>query len=486
LYTNGKTCRVGIREALTRAGRIRQIAASNPMDNVAILRLLLAVVQWCKPTLTDAERNSLEGADGIRTEWLGKLGTEDEPCEAFELLKNSHNFMQAPVGQGSPRPVADLFHELPGATNKAFFHHITDYREGICLSCLALGLTRLPVAITAKGQGKHTGINGDVPIYFIPSGSTLLQTLLLNYPFDRIEGDKPCWEQGFAQRGSEAPVGIMEGFTWIPRQFAIDKSRLTCGVCIMCSRHTNSLVTGLKEVNAPNGRSGLSRSPAWKDPHLAYIKDGKSMRPGHADKNLPTTAGEWREWLCALTDSESLPKAVAIALERAEPTEPVHVMLAGLAVVNDKSVESCYYTVEMSGLRSALLEKSSRLDELVSKYLNPQVTKRGKALMTFKKKHPLRVIRYADRPLPDSVRAALADRLPTLEHKMSDAVRRSIAQPGQAAAVDIQLLARETEWYKQLEQVARATAPGSPLRRLEATRKAQKLLADAIGNGGEQ
>jgi len=51
LWTNGKPGRVGIREALTKAGRIRQIAASNPMDNVALLRLLLAVLQWCKPNM---------------------------------------------------------------------------------------------------------------------------------------------------------------------------------------------------------------------------------------------------------------------------------------------------------------------------------------------------------------------------------------------------------------------------------------------------
>jgi hypothetical protein len=50
LRIHGKPDRVGIRTALIEAGRIRQIAASNPMDNVALLRFLLAVLQWCKPT----------------------------------------------------------------------------------------------------------------------------------------------------------------------------------------------------------------------------------------------------------------------------------------------------------------------------------------------------------------------------------------------------------------------------------------------------
>ena len=38
LKTNGICKRVGIRDALTQTGRIRQIAASNPMDNVAVLQ----------------------------------------------------------------------------------------------------------------------------------------------------------------------------------------------------------------------------------------------------------------------------------------------------------------------------------------------------------------------------------------------------------------------------------------------------------------
>jgi len=50
LYANGRPARVGIRTALTEAGRIRQLAASNPMDNVALLRFLLAVLLWSNTT----------------------------------------------------------------------------------------------------------------------------------------------------------------------------------------------------------------------------------------------------------------------------------------------------------------------------------------------------------------------------------------------------------------------------------------------------
>ena len=51
LYRDGSWQRVGIREALAEGGGIWQIAASNPMDNVALLRLLLAVLRWCKASV---------------------------------------------------------------------------------------------------------------------------------------------------------------------------------------------------------------------------------------------------------------------------------------------------------------------------------------------------------------------------------------------------------------------------------------------------
>jgi len=39
VWNDSQPPRVGIFTALTQAGKIRQIAASNPMDNVALLRL---------------------------------------------------------------------------------------------------------------------------------------------------------------------------------------------------------------------------------------------------------------------------------------------------------------------------------------------------------------------------------------------------------------------------------------------------------------
>jgi hypothetical protein len=86
LYCDGNWDRIGIRKALEDACRIRQIAASNPMDRVAILRFLLALLYWCKGNPPD----NLEATSGdsFPADCFSKL---DDNKDCFNLL-------------GKPRP----------------------------------------------------------------------------------------------------------------------------------------------------------------------------------------------------------------------------------------------------------------------------------------------------------------------------------------------------------------------------------------------
>jgi len=70
LYANGRFQRVGIRQALTEAGRIRQIAASNSMDNVALLRFLLAALVWCGRGLRELPSCPSGGPASLKERWL--------------------------------------------------------------------------------------------------------------------------------------------------------------------------------------------------------------------------------------------------------------------------------------------------------------------------------------------------------------------------------------------------------------------------------
>ena len=81
LWKQGNTSRVGIMEALTQAGHIRQIAASNPMDRVAILRFLLALLYWCNGNPPD-DKDSISS---FPSDWFKKLNDNGDWLARFKV-----------------------------------------------------------------------------------------------------------------------------------------------------------------------------------------------------------------------------------------------------------------------------------------------------------------------------------------------------------------------------------------------------------------
>lgn len=181
----GKAERVTLREALLEAGSIRQIAASNPMDNVALLRFLLAVLYWCKGNPSDQDKKVL-GSGQFPPKWFAKLD-QQEGC--FNLLGDGKRFYQArEYRQVKPaHTTAYLIHEVPSGTNKWHFRHAQDKVDGLCPSCCAMGLIRLPAFATSAGKGmspstgKSPGINSKPPLYVLPMGSNLAASLTLSW-----------------------------------------------------------------------------------------------------------------------------------------------------------------------------------------------------------------------------------------------------------------------------------------------------------------
>jgi CRISPR type I-E-associated protein CasA/Cse1 len=89
LYRNGDYRRVGILRAFEDAGRIREIAASNPMDRVAILRFLLALLYWCKGNPTDEKMAA--AVDSFPMDWFQTL---EEHRDCFNMLGEGKRFYQ--------------------------------------------------------------------------------------------------------------------------------------------------------------------------------------------------------------------------------------------------------------------------------------------------------------------------------------------------------------------------------------------------------
>ena len=207
------TCeRVGIRKALEEAHRIRQIAATNPMDRVALLRFLLAVLMWCK----EDTRSSLAALDeksaGIPVNWLAKL---KENKSAFNLLGDGKRFYQDELLKGKEsRPIGDLLVEFPGADSVNHMRHVVhDGSYGFCPACCAMGILRLSVWAPAN-RFYPASVNPGSAAYAFNEGKNLFQTLYANLPETNPHADQAPW------LGNEQPNSpdAIARLAWRPRK----------------------------------------------------------------------------------------------------------------------------------------------------------------------------------------------------------------------------------------------------------------------------
>ena len=309
LWSDGEFRRVGIKDALTQAGGIRQIAASNPMDNVALLRFLLAVLQWCKPDVSKEEIAQLlrsETAKGVPDAWLGKL---DDNKARFELFANRQRFYQdsQQSEQRPNRPVSDLFAYLPAGTEINHFRHVHDRDIALCPACCAMGLVRLPACATKGGRGLSPSINDAPPIYFMTAGYTLLETLLLNWPAQNSQSDRPAWDSKTGD-DKNTKIGVLEGLTWQPR--AVWLGPLTEDKCACCG--TAGPV--VSKLVFKKGRSRKGDRREWRDPYVALLPTGNRSEDGRDRKDRALRgpdpieysmqeAGYWRRTARAILES---------------------------------------------------------------------------------------------------------------------------------------------------------------------------------------
>ena len=300
LRLDGRFERVGIRVVLTEAARIRQLAATNPMDNVALLRFLLAVLYWCKgvPPTPD-ERGRVLAGNGFPSEWLSKL---EKHCDCFNLLGDGKRFYQNSAEKDrSPKHTTDyLIHEVPSGTNKWHFRHATDHEDGLCRACCAMGLVRLPVFATSGGAGKSPGINSTPPLYVVPVGSTLASTLLYSWQTPRCQLGVPAWERPDSNLPHHGAVPLLTGLTWLPRSVWLADPSETESICISCGRKERLIQ---RCVFAGKG-SSKTGDRVWSDPHVVYETSETNklfaIPTGNAMGSSSAAADDWVRCLVAI------------------------------------------------------------------------------------------------------------------------------------------------------------------------------------------
>jgi len=278
LYRNGQFKEVGIVQALQEAGQISQIAASNPMDRVALLRFLLAIVYWCQgnPPAEDEKERIL--ADGqFPKNWFGKL---EQKKELFNLLGDGQRFLQD-ISAQRKRPITDLIHEVPAGNNFWHFNHAIDYHHGLCPACCARGLLRLPLFHVSGLPDLKSGINGVPPIYVMPLGKTLLETLRLNWRQHGGDLGVPAWEDCRMTPPTDAPVPLLTGLTVLSRRVYLHDPSESDECCIGCGKRVGELILSCEFQSA-----GSLENRHWKDPHVVYSSSDKAVKAPNLEDEL--------------------------------------------------------------------------------------------------------------------------------------------------------------------------------------------------------
>ncbi len=262
LYNDGRCARVGIQKALEEAGNIRQIAASNPMDRVALLRFLIAVLYWCHGNPAgQGEKDQILAEGEFPEGWLSKL---QERRDCFNLLGEGQRFYQDSAAKRQ-RAVTDLIQEIPTGNNFWHFRHSTDGGDGLCAACCATGLLRLPMFSVSGLPDLKAGINGTPPIYVVPLGRSLLHTLALNW-VSRDPLGLPAWENPGPALAAGEPVPLLNGLTMLSRRIWLGSPNHAGGICIGCGQ--KSALVYICEYQS----AGAQRSDDWDDPHVIYLR----------------------------------------------------------------------------------------------------------------------------------------------------------------------------------------------------------------------
>ena len=302
LHRTGEWTRVGIRKAFEDAGRIRQIAASNPMDRVAILRFLLALLYWCKGNPPDDASANL--GDAFPSDWFSKLGANKD---CFNLLGEGKRFYQCAASGDvkSPEKLSAnyLVQEIPTGRNAWHFRHSTDKVDGLCPVCCAMGLLRLPLFATSAGRGKPPGINAKPPVYVIPTRVSLAETLRLSWRQVSNLGT-PAWEEKDLQLPKTGEVPLLAGLTWLPRRVWLGNPEGPEANCISCGRRERLIrlcvFAGIGSTKTDE--DGPVR--IWRDPHVIYEQSSKGdVTSRHASDALgaaDAAAGQWSKIMAGI------------------------------------------------------------------------------------------------------------------------------------------------------------------------------------------
>ena len=283
----GATEEVSILEALCNAHAYRGLAEPSPLVVVGIHRLLTAVLQDIHDPQTPTELQELCRAESFDEKRLTAFG--EAFADSFDLFSEKAPFYQSADLPLAPtkgdKAATSIAPELPKGGEITHFHHGAEEEGFLCPACCAGGLLHLSVFATAGGAGIKPSINGVPPIYVLPMGKTLLQSLMRSLvipqfqPTARDDAKRDYWwrrEPLVGKKDELKTVGYGGSLTFVPRRMRLHPL-VAHEPCTRCGR---SMIWGVRTMVFEMGESLAKDSPFWFDPFASYrLRDEKTPLP---------------------------------------------------------------------------------------------------------------------------------------------------------------------------------------------------------------
>lgn len=226
----GLPCRVGLRDALVNSPRWQGLFGLSPLTEVAVLRLLLAVLHRALegPRTIDAAADLLDAGEFPAPAIEAYL---ERWQHRFDLFHPTHAFYQVPdLPATQPKPWTFLVHERAKGNNPTLFDHTCDDSPPPATPAeAALALLTHQAFVPGgliKRYGATSGSGGPLATaaVFVPQGKTLFETLVLNLVRYEPAGDLPIWERDPYRladleggQAREPLAGRTRLYTWLSR-----------------------------------------------------------------------------------------------------------------------------------------------------------------------------------------------------------------------------------------------------------------------------
>jgi len=275
----------GIGQALLHAHEYKAIYDPSPLVIVGIHRLLVAVLQSALNPQKSADLIKLWEAGHFPAKVI--VDFERQYAARFDLFSDDVPFLQSVdlplhADKGNkPKTISSLMPETPAGTEITHYHHGREGEQVFCPACAAKGLVTIPAFATSGGAGIKPSINGVPPIYILPGGASLFESLAASLVTPKFEpdaaskkGDEAWWtRRPMVERSHEVhAVGYLHSLTFPARRVRLHPELLKM-TCTRCGRESD---WGVRTTVFEMGESRPKDAPFWRDPFAAYrLPDGK-------------------------------------------------------------------------------------------------------------------------------------------------------------------------------------------------------------------